>query len=576
MRRAPAIRFDTVSPPSGESLPRMDVPLWIGLVSPGGPTAPVAVESVEQFERIFGAEVLLGWNPVRKRDEVSWLPRAVRRFFAQGGQRCWVLGIPYTYGEPLTPDLWVHEELTSATVADLPALAEAVVTREEQLRGLHAAFSLTEPSLIALPDLYHGVVRPVAARSNPVPRAATSTEERTERATFRPCSSDRLPTPRLQVDRLEVPAPGLRLQWTHRSSEANTIEVQEAAEPDFHQPTTLLQGAGHQATVWGSFPALRYFRARSFAGDRESAWSNPVALIPVIPEEHRFEVAPVDAARMTEIQGVQRALLRMCAARGDTVAVLGIPEAVSAGDARSFAEALGDSSAPFVPIGRRGIPPLSSSEQRVLSFGILVHPWLVEREADGSLVSVPPEASMVGLIVKRTLARGVWYAPGNEPLTGVIGLEPGLSRADQQALIAAGINVFSSEPNGVVSLTANTLTADEAYRPLVVRRLLALLRRLALERGQRYAFEPLGETLLRTVQHSFEELLGRLFARGAFAGKTPAASYQVEAGPSVNPPSQMDLGRLVVELRVAPALPLTFITLRLEQAGGQGLITEVN
>ena len=136
--------------------------------------------------------------------------------------------------------------------------------------------------------------------------------------------------------------------------------------------------------------------------------------------------------------------------------------------------------------------------------------------------------------------------------------------------------MFSSEPNGVVSLTANTLTADEAYRPLVVRRLLALLRRLALERGQRYAFEPLGETLLRTVQHSFEELLGRLFARGAFAGKTPAASYQVEAGPSVNPPSQMDLGRLVVELRVAPALPLTFITLRLEQAGGQGLITEVN
>lgn len=576
MRRAPAIRFDTVSPPSGESLPRMDVPLWIGLVSPGGPTAPVPVESVEQFERIFGGEVLLGWNPVRKWNEVSWLPRAVRRFFAQGGQRCWVLGIPYTYGDPLTPDLWVHEELTSATVADLPALAEAVVTRGGLLRGLHAAFSLTEPSLIALPDLSHGVVRPVAARSNPTPSAATPKEEHTVRETFRPCSSDRLPAPRLRVEGLEVPAPGLRLLWTHRTSGANAVEVQEAGEPDFHQPGLLFRGAGHQATVWGSFPALRYFRARSLAGDQASAWSDPVALIPEIPEEHSFEVAPVDAARRTEIQGVQRALLRMCAARGDTVAVLGVPEAVSAGDARFFAEDLGDSNALFVPIGRRGIPPLSSSEQNVLSFGMLVHPWLVERNADGSLVSVPPEAAMVSLIVKRTLARGVWYAPGNEPLTGVIGLEPGLSRADQQFLIASGINVLSNEPKGVVSLTANTLTADEAYRPLVVRRLLALLRRLALERGQRYAFEPLGETLLRTVQHSFEELLGRLFARGAFAGKTPAAAYRVETGPTVNPPTNLDLGRLVVELRVAPALPLTFITLRLEQAGGQGLITEVN
>jgi hypothetical protein len=553
----------------------MDVPLWIGLVAPGGPASPEPIESVEQFERLFGGEVLLGWNSLRNRDEFSWLPRTVRRFFAQGGQRCWVLGIPYVTGEALTPDRWVHEELTSATVADLPALAEAVLTRGERLRGLHAAFALTEPSLIALPDLYHGAIRPAPAafRSPAIP--GTTPVERPERAEFRSCGSDQLAAPRLRVDRFAVPAPGLRLHWTHRAAEAEAVEVQDAAEPEFHQPVILFRGGGHQATVWGSFPALRYFRARSLDGDRKGAWSDPVALVSPTPEERIFEVAPVDAARMTEIQAVQRALLRLCAARGDTVAVLGVPESVSAEEARTYAEALGDPRAPLVPIGRRGIAPLTGGELKVLSFGLLAHPWLVEREADGSLLSVPPDGAMVGLIVKRTLARGVWFAPGNEPLTAVIGLEPGLSRADQKTLIEAGINVLSTEPNGVVSLSANTLSADEAYRPLVVRRLLALLRRLALERGQRYAFEPLGDTLLRTVQHSFEELLGRLFARGAFAGRTPAAAYQVDAGPAVNPPSQMDLGRLVVELRVAPALPLTFITLRLEQAGGQGLITEL-
>jgi len=107
-----------------------------------------------------------------------------------------------------------------------------------------------------------------------------------------------------------------------------------------------------------------------------------------------------------------------------------------------------------------------------------------------------------------------------------------------------------------------------------VRRLLILLRRAALRRGADYVFEPNGPALRRLVQHSFESMLDQLFAQGAFAGATRAESFQVVTDASINTPQSMDLGRFRVDLKVAPSLPLTFVTVRLVQTGDGGVATE--
>ena len=66
-------------------------------------------------------------------------------------------------------------------------------------------------------------------------------------------------------------------------------------------------------------------------------------------------------------------------------------------------------------------------------------------------------------------------------------------------------------------------------------------------------------------------MLGSLFTRGAFAGATPRAAYQVVTGESVNTAQRADQGKFVVELRVAPSLPMRFLTVRLLHAADRAL-----
>ena len=130
------------------------------------------------------------------------------------------------------------------------------------------------------------------------------------------------------------------------------------------------------------------------------------------------------------------------------------------------------------------------------------------------------------------------------------------------------------EPRGVLSLTADTLSADPELRPIGVRRLLTLLRRAAILHGTGYVFDPNDDTLRRDVQRGFAGLLGQLYARGAFAGATPDEGFRVVTGSPPNTPQSIDAGRLLVELRVAPSQPLAFLDVRLVQAGDGRLTAE--
>jgi phage tail sheath protein FI len=141
-------------------------------------------------------------------------------------------------------------------------------------------------------------------------------------------------------------------------------------------------------------------------------------------------------------------------------------------------------------------------------------------------------------------------------------------------LLDASVNVISQEPRGFVPLSANTLSDDPDLTAINVRRLLSLLRRLALREGATYVFEPHDAAFRRTVQRGFETLLMRMFERGAFAGRTAPAAFQVTTSQSVNTAANVDQGRFVVELRVAPSLPMTFLTVRLVQSGDRTLVME--
>src|SRR5262249_46559812 len=139
----------------------------------------------------------------------------------------------------------------------------------------------------------------------------------------------------------------------------------------------------------------------------------------------------------------------------------------------------------------------------------------------------------------------------------------------------AQINLVRQKPRGFLCMNADTLADDSDLRPINVRRLLILLRRLALRLGATYVFEPNDDSFRRMVQRGFEAMLKQMYSRGAFAGNTTDSSYQVVTGTEVNTPRSLDQGRFIVELRVAPSLPMTFLTVRLIQSGDRSLVVEV-
>ena len=67
----------------------------------------------------------------------------------------------------------------------------------------------------------------------------------------------------------------------------------------------------------------------------------------------------------------------------------------------------------------------------------------------------------------------------------------------------------------------------------------------------------------------------QLFTRGAFAGDTADSSYQVVTDDTINTAYDFDQGRFRVDLKVAPAWPMSFITVRLVQEGERSTATEI-
>lgn len=249
---------------------------------------------------------------------------------------------------------------------------------------------------------------------------------------------------------------------------------------------------------------------------------------------------------------VQRATAHFAAARGDWMALLDLPKHYRLPEVQTYQRQL--------------LADLRRDDDVTDSYIALYHPWLISRDDTGALIHTSPAGAMAGVMADRAWRRGAWVAPANEVMPNVLATVPALSIAAERALYAAGINPLRQLPQGFVAWGSFTQSRSADLEDLNVRRLLILLRRLALREGQTYVFAAHDAALRRRIQQQFEQVLARLFDLGAFAGAVPTEAYQVGIDSTLNTQANVEQGRLIVELRVAPAQPMTFITVRLVQS----------
>ena len=446
-------------------------------------------------------------------------------------------------------------------------------------------YSLDECTIIAVPDAIHRGWSKNAGQKKIPPPSQTgwwnfdggwkSEQHRSDELAagkFADCSYRIIDAPEnLRVADETITSGKLTVLWDFAVEDEDLIFVlEESPTPDFEFPTRVYRGAARQTTVRKQIAGDYFYRVRASVEKNSSDWS--IGLGVKIPETEAWSVNAKFSPGV--LLAVQRALLRMCAARGDLFAVLNLPEHFDEKDA--FAH-VGTLKTTRGSVGATaGVEPFSADEIRSLSFGAIYYPWLLTREEDyAKFHSIPPDGAICGTYSRRADERGAWIAPANESLQDVLGLSKDVRRERFADFQNNSINLIRQEPSGFLVLDSDTLTDDADLRSINVRRLLSLLRRLATKHGAEYVFETNSESFRRMVQRGFESLLDLLFRRGAFAGTTPANSYQVVVSGTVNNPRSVDEGRFIVELRVAPSLPLKFVTVRLVQTGARSNIIEV-
>ena len=503
--------------------------------------------------------------------------------------------------------LFLDPDLASLTAEALPsAIFQKRDVQGRPLKGIHAIWPLEEVTLLAVPDAVHPpweeadpphvelLLAPELYLDGESPRWSEvdyaddyQLEESTEtdacqttrfyrvRAlrkgqpgpwsntvrllppeTFLNCADDYLEPPWLGEVTLTESAT-YDLTWTAAAG-ALRYTLQESASADFSDPADIYQGALTAASVLTTGERPAYFRVRAEDGARVSPWSNTVLLFDhrALP---RWRLTPPALAE--SLLPIHRAILRLARARADLLAILTLPEQDREREAVAYTRLLTGA--------------LQAEDDRALSYGALYHPWLHASGGEASHRLIPPDGSILGQIASRAIDRGAWIAPANTPLTAVLALAPTLGPQARELFINEQINQIRREPRGFLTLSAETLSPDPDLQPIGVRRLLILLRRLALREGQNLVFQPNDHLFRSRVQRQFEGLLTDMFSRGAFAGATPDESFQVVTGPAVNTPQSIDQGRFIVELRVAPSQPLVFLRVRLVQAHGEAAVTEV-
>lgn len=492
--------------------------------------------------------------------------------------------------------LFLDREMAVPGVDQFMATADAIrylAPAPRPLTGLHAILGfgesaiIEEGTMIAIPDAVHPPWR--RAPSPPLPAAGSLPPiVRPEWWRWLPCDQEQVlpaaekpPADRfLDCDIRLVAEPLLEaperadatgtftLRWS--APEGTHFVLEESVLADFAGAQVVYEGPATERTLYSRSHGDYFYRARVLVGRNTSNWSSPRAVRVGI--DAGWELEPVQRYRDDTLIAVHRALLRMCAGRGDLIGVLSLPahyrerEAIAhAARLRTFLE---DEPRP------QAVRPLDREEANALTYGALYHPWLIERRPDGTLGEIPPDGAACGVLALRAAARGAWIAPANEPLQGAVALTPPIPREARRPLQEAQVNLVRQEPHGMLVLSEDTLSLDFDLRPINVRRLLILLRRLALRRGMTFIFEPLSDAFRRLVQREFEQTLYFLFQQGAFAGRTPASAYQVVTAAPVNTPRSLDQGHFFVELKVAPSLPMTFLTVRLVQAGDRLTATE--
>lgn len=187
----------------------------------------------------------------------------------------------------------------------------------------------------------------------------------------------------------------------------------------------------------------------------------------------------------------------------------------------------------------------------------------------GALRTIYPSGHMVGVYARTDTTRGVHKAPANEVMRSILTFETKLGKGEQDILNPVHVNCFRDfreENRGLRVYGARVATSDPEFKYINVRRLMLFIEQ-SLDVGLQWAvFEPNSEPLWAAVKQSVSGFLTTVWRSGALEGIVAEEAFFVNIGYNVTmTQDDIDNGRMIVEIGVAPVKPAEFVIARISQ-----------
>ncbi|ODA40660.1 phage tail sheath family protein [Desulfosporosinus sp. BG] len=478
-----------------------------------GPTAAALVTNWLQYQRVFGS--YFGAD--------KYLPYAVKGFFDNGGQRCYIGRIVKQSSETATISLTAG----SSDVLTVSAVGEGTWGNWIALKLSAGSFS---------------------KKDNPLFKLSVSYWKKEPASLYDP-ESDAKTRPRPDVteifDNLSLVenSPDYYIKRINGISDLITVsEISNSASiPDGPAAITYLTGGsdGTGNLVLSDF-------------QREDTDDDPANRKGLTAFKTIDDISIVYVPNVLNISGLAAELITHCETMKDRFAVL---------DAEQ---------------GSAKVSDLNPRDNYDTKYAAYYYPWIkiVDSEA-GLMRTIPPGGHVAGIYARSDTERGVHKAPANEPVRGAADLEFQITRGEQDILNPRGVNVIRAFPGrGIRVWGARTLSSDPLWKYINLRRLFLFLEESIDKGNQWVVFEPNNEKLWARVKSTITEFLTRVWRDGALMGTKAEEAFFVKVDRSTMTQSDIDNGRLIVLIGVAPVKPAEFVIFRIAQWAGGSTVTE--
>lgn len=200
-------------------------------------------------------------------------------------------------------------------------------------------------------------------------------------------------------------------------------------------------------------------------------------------------------------------------------------------------------------------------------YAALYYPWIVISDPKtGARKLVPPGGHTLGVYARTDTDRGVFKAPANETVRGVLDLEYDINDKVQDDLNPKGVNVIRRLPGrGIRIWGARTITSNALWKYVSVRRLFIFLERSIYEGTQWVVFEPNDPRLWARVTDTIRLFLRTQWRLGALYGRTEEQAFFITCDERVMSQDDIMNGRLICEIGIAPVRPAEFVVFRIFQ-----------